>query len=525
MAVTMSAAIAENPVGPRPSGKLRDPLAIAVLAAAISAAWSGRPSLWWDEAATISAATDRSLPQLWRLLEHVDAVHGLYYLLMHGWFAVFPPTEFWSRLPSALAVGAGAAGVLVCTRLFAGRAPAVCAGIVFAILPRITWAGCDARPYALAAAAAVWLTVMLVVAIRRGSWCLWLCYALALMLSILLSINITLLVLSHAAMLPVLARTKSAVIWWTMTSATALGVMTPFILFAHGQVWQIGWVAQQKRNLFLEVVSQQYFGGDDHATAPSIPTDHSVAFAILAGIVIATALAARVRGHPGPGGDTRRLVIVCAAWILIPTGVELAYSAFIKPIYQPRYLILTAPAMAVVLAICIVMIARKPWPSAGVLTLFAIAAFPNYLFTQRSQYPGQGWDNAAVADLISAHAAPGDCLLLDGDAWQRSLLVRTRPAAFQSLVDVERQARAADLGTLADGRVAVWLRTARIDQCTAVWTIANRDQTRPVRESGPALPAGSVLGPSPTYQLPAKLGFRIVERWQFVFAQVVKSTR
>ena len=45
------------------------------------------------------------MPQLWRMLGNIDAVHGLYYLLVHGWFAVFPATEFWSRLSSAVAVG------------------------------------------------------------------------------------------------------------------------------------------------------------------------------------------------------------------------------------------------------------------------------------------------------------------------------------------------------------------------------------------------------------------------------------
>lgn len=99
-------------------GRLLDPLAIAVLAAVISGAWASRPSLWFDEGATISASASRTLPELWSLLGHIDAVHGLYYLLMHGWFAIFPPTELWSRLPSCLAIGAAAAGVVVLPNSF-----------------------------------------------------------------------------------------------------------------------------------------------------------------------------------------------------------------------------------------------------------------------------------------------------------------------------------------------------------------------------------------------------------------------
>ena len=197
------------------AARLLDPCVIAVLAAAISAGWAGRPSLWFDEGATISASANRTLPELWKLLGHIDAVHGLYYLLMHGWFAIFPPTEFWSRFPSCLAIGGAAAGVVVFTRQFGGRATAVCAGVVFAILPRVTWAGIEARSSALSVAAAVWLTVLLIAAVRRNRPRLWVLYGLVLMLSILVSINLVLLVPVYAAMLPLLAR------WRPKTPASA----------------------------------------------------------------------------------------------------------------------------------------------------------------------------------------------------------------------------------------------------------------------------------------------------------------
>jgi len=90
-----------------------DPVIVAVLASVVSLAGAGRPSFWYDEAATISAAYSRSLSQLWHMLGNVDAVEGLYYVLMHGWFKIVPPTEFWSRVPSGLAVGVAAAGVVV----------------------------------------------------------------------------------------------------------------------------------------------------------------------------------------------------------------------------------------------------------------------------------------------------------------------------------------------------------------------------------------------------------------------------
>jgi mannosyltransferase len=395
----------------------------------------------------------------------------------------------------------------------------VCAGIVFAILPRVTWAGLEARSSALSVAAAVWLTVLLVAAARRNRPRLWLLYALVLMLSILVSINLVLLVPVHAAMLPLLAPKKSRkapAMWWAATSAVAVAAMTPFMLFAHGQVWQVNWIATLNRNLFLDVVHRQYF-------------DHSVPFAILAGVIVVAAAFARLAGVPGPGGDTRRLMLACAAWIIIPTAVVLIYSVIAEPMYYPRYLILTAPAAAVVLAVCIVTLARKPWPIAGVLVLCAAAAFPNYLFTQRGPYAKEGWDYSQVADVISSHARPGDCLLVDNSVvWKpgpiRAVLA-TRPAAFRSLIDVERGFYGPKVGALWDGHVAVWLTTAKINKCPTLWTITNRDTSLPDHQAGHSLPPGSAFGRAPAYKFPSYLRFRIVERWQFHYSQVVKSTR
>ncbi|COV53203.1 transmembrane protein [Mycobacterium tuberculosis] len=76
-----------------------------------------------------------------------------------------------------------------------------------------------------------------------------------------------------------------------------------------------------------------------------------------------------------------------------------------------------------------------------------------------------------------------------------------------------------------DGHVAVWLTTAKIDKCPTLWTIANRDKSLPDHQVGEMLSPGTGFGRTPVYRFPSYLGFRIVERWQFHYSQVVKSTR
>ena len=185
-----AAVVTADPDTRRP-GRLLDPLAVAVLAAVIGAVGAGHPSLWFDESATISSA-GRSIPELWRLVGHIDAVHGLFYLLMHGWFCLCPADR-------VLVTGAELPGRRYRGRRRGGPRQAISAakhrglrGIVFALLPRVTWAAVEARSYALQAVAAVWLTVLLITAIRRHRWWLWALYALALMVAILLNIYLVL---------------------------------------------------------------------------------------------------------------------------------------------------------------------------------------------------------------------------------------------------------------------------------------------------------------------------------------------
>ena len=493
-------------------GRLADPLGVAMLAIVVSAAGAARPSLWFDEAATISAST-RSVPELWRLLHNIDAVHGLYYLAMHGWFAIFPATEFWSRLPGCLAIGIAAAGVVVAGKQFSTRTVAVCAGIVFAILPRITWAGIEARSYALTAAAAVWLTVVVVAAARRrNAKTLWLLYGLALVVSTLLNVFVVLMVLVHAVVVAVVARNRPTVVWWAATSAVALLVVAPFVAICRTQIAQVRWISPVQLGTFVDIVREQYF-------------DRSVPFALLSGLVLAAPLVLR---RPVETRN-RQLAVIALAWIAIPTAVLLLYSVALQPIYYPRYLCYTSPAMALLLALCIVALVRTRERATAVLAAFALAATPNYLLGQRGPYAKEGMDFSQVADVISAHASPGDCLILDNTtAWLPGPirpLTAARPAAYENLVDPGRGMRAPQRNRLWDAHLGIWGVADRVRHCTVLWTVSERDPAVPERQSGPALDPGPRLKRAPAYQVPERLGFHVVERWQFSFAQVVRSTR
>jgi mannosyltransferase len=488
-----------------------DAVLVAVFAVAVSAAGAARPSLWFDEAATISAST-RPLPDLWRMLGNIDAVHGLYYLLMHGWFTVFPATEFWSRLSSSIAVGLAAAGVVVLARRLSTRSVAVTAGVVFALLPRVTWAGLETRSYALTMVTGVWLTVLCLVALRRDRPRWWLAYALMASGATLLNVFSILLLPVHAVVALVMTESKGTRWRWALAALAACTAAVPFLFFTQTQLFQVGWISPLGTRTVGMMLVDQYF-------------DRSWAVAVLSGLLIVVGLVAWRRA----GWRPRQLVAITLAWILLPTAAVLVYSVVREPIYYPRYLSFTAPAMAVLLGSCIVAVCRSSRTATTiVLVVLAIAATPNYL-AQRGPYAKEGMDYSQVADVITRHAAPGDCLVMDNStAWKpgpiRPLLA-ARPAAFAKLHDYGRGPTGIDRNLLWDAHIAVWLWAGRMPGCPAIWTVSERDEHVPDYERGPSLPGGPRLERAMAYQVPYRFGFRIVERWQFNFAQVTKSIR
>src|SRR5215469_11631576 len=184
--------------------------------AAASSRWSAVGD--WPWVALIPAAvtfavmlydTHRTLPQLFALLGHIDAVHGGYYVLM--WFVtrVAGTGELAVRLPSAVAMAVAAGGIgLLGKRLVSGRA-GLAGGLVFAAIPQVSWYGQNAREYSLVAAVATIASYLFVRAIeaspgkRRNHWIIG--YGVSLAALAVLNLFALLLIPAHGLTLAALA--------------------------------------------------------------------------------------------------------------------------------------------------------------------------------------------------------------------------------------------------------------------------------------------------------------------------------
>lgn len=469
---------------------------LGILGTAVSAALSWRPSLWQDEAASLLSAT-RPLDSLPLMLAHVDIVHALYYLVLRGWIAVFGSSAFAIRFPSAIAAGCCVAAVALVARRIGGARLALVAGIICAVLPRMTYDGQDARAYAVDAAIAAWLLVALLHAIGDGRRRWWLGYAALLALGTAMFVFVALVGLAHGVALACSARGRRRMRAWALATGAAFVLASPVIVLGLGQRGQLAYLQGRDDVLTPDtVLVQPWFGAQPLAL---------VGWAL---VLVGVAVAVRAQ----LSGAEPSASLVAASALLVPSAALMASSLVVAD-FSPRYLSMCIPALALTMAAALAAIARRWRPAAVVGTaLVVVLAAPNW-WSQR-QADGMGTDWAEVSASLGRLARPGDGLLFDGASRGA---YRVYPAGFVGLGDVaiERpywRSEGWDDDTLSLTRVAA---LGRLDGLTRVWFV----------EAGPgSAHDGSGEDAADAAEL-HRLGFRLGRRIELPRSSILEFAR
>ncbi|MET9961000.1 glycosyltransferase family 39 protein [Streptomyces sp. NPDC006326] len=319
-------------------------------------------SMWRDESVTWQVA-HRPLGGIGELLGQVDAVHGLYYLLMHAVFLVGGDGLWTLRLPSVAATALAAAGVAATARRLAGERAALCAGAAYALLPPVQMYAQEGRSYALVAAAVVWATYLML-----GER--WTAYTVVLLLGCWLHEFAALALLAHAFR----GRRSRG---WRRSAAVVAALLLPLAVVTAGQAGQqLGWLGRPS--------------WQDWA-----------AYAVVAGLAL---LLAR-------GAAERELVEVALPLALLPPGLLMAVS-LVHPWYVDRYVLYALAGLAL-LAGARLSELRLPgprrwgaWAAVGAVAV-ACGWWSAWLRTPESRKD----DVLAVAAAVRERAAPGDAVL------------------------------------------------------------------------------------------------------------------
>ena len=480
------------------------PVAVGLLGFAISMIGITIPGLWYDEAATVSSTT-RSLPQLWEELGNVDAVHGLYYLLIHIIFEVFGYSPLSLRMPSAIAVGIAAALVVVLGRQVNRPRLAVIAGLVFCLIPRVTWMGTEGRSYALTATLAVLATVVLLRAIRTGTRGACILYALVTLVSIATFIYLALIVVAHAVTVALLLgqrtpRSRSNARNWLIAAAAAGLVSVPFAAEVVSQSGQLSWIAPLSRDTIRGVLRTQWFySSEPFAVA-------AWAF-ILVGLVV---LLLSLRHGAG-----RFLAVVFPALVL-PTLALLFVSAVHQPIYQPRYLTMCTPFVALAIAAGIDTLRWRP-AAAFSLALLVVLAVPQ-ITGQREPEAKEASSWAQVADLIAteraADAPDASTAIIYGELWGHAkattrVIAYSYPEQFAGTVDVTIRTPAAETAQLWETRAPIARSLDRLEGTDVAYLITSTSRD---------------LRPATTAALDG-VGWHVTDEWSFTRIHVLRYAR
>lgn len=465
-------------------------VAFGLVATVICAAGSWIPSLWGDEAATLLSAR-RPVSTLLPMLFHVDAVHGLYYLGMHGWIRLAGESPFALRLPSAVAIGFAVAAVTLLAGRRGGPTAAIVAGLVACVLPRMTYAGEEARSFAFTAAAAAWLTLLLVwlidgggraapASVRRACWAV---YAVGMALTSYLFLYTASLLLAHLGILLLSRASRPTLRAWLIATGCVLLALSPLALLAYFERSQIGYLADQPQDP-ASLVWQPWFDNGG--------------LALVAWALILLAIGAWVRSRWGREARTGAAAgsaptgpapvsatLVGAAWLILPTGAMLLIN-LVFPMYTGRYSTFAAPAAALLIAEGLLVLGRLvarrgaipavAATGAGALLFIAIST-PAYL-GQRGPYSKNNSDWSEVSSAMASVRQPGDAVVFDEStrpSQRPRLAMRTYPAGFAGVGDPTlRTAYTHNIGW-AD---RVWTvpqaaERGRFDGVTRVWLIEN----------------------------------------------------
>jgi len=455
------------------------------------------PSYWRDESATL-AATDRSIPQLLRLLGRVDAVHGLYYLILWPVVHFVGTREFETRLPSAIAMAAAALGIAAIGRRLRSRRAGLYAGLVFAAMPLVTLQGHDARPYALETAAAVLATYLLLRAAEKPAASRFAAYGLSMVLLGYMHPFGLLIIPAHAlALIPAarLARARRGagadgageadpcragdvdvaglMVRWLASGAFAGVLLAPLLWLSWREQWAIDWLPPPTGHDLSALAAS--FAADTLASAPVF------AALIAAGTVRADwpdralrpgwwrrpvqAVRTAAAVAPWAGRGERALTWVTVPWLLFPPAVLLIAAEF-KPVYELMYLEYCLPPAALLAGAGLAALGRPLRLAAlGLVVALGLPA----QFHLRT--PLAGGYIRSTAQFLAQHERPGDAVYYPSFRGGVPTWNITYPDGFAGLRVIQQDETAAQAGRLVGTSLPLPVIEQRLKSVRRLWIV------------------------------------------------------
>lgn len=356
----------------------------------------GVRSLWVDEGMSVEIAR---LPwfDFFGVLWRREGNMSLYYALLRGWL-YFGDSEAKIRSLSVIAsVGAVIAIYFLGRRLFGRNAGAIAAILLALNVFHIRYAQ-EARCYALLSLMVILASHCFVSAIESSSWKKWLLYAALMAAAVYLHFFAIFVLGAHFI---------AAIVWrrpipWRKLAVSAAFfaiLIYPIVAFlrANANNHQLDWVKFPTWHEFYD--SMVFFTGQGGA----VLLWFSVAL-VVAGMALLV-----VETRKAPTSNATFSLGMLILWLLLPIAALLGIS-LVKPLFVVRYIMLSLPALALVLARVLTVITPK-WRIAAflVLIIFSVRGVREYY----SSIPRDPEDWRSAAQFYVDHVQPGDAVFFN----------------------------------------------------------------------------------------------------------------
>ncbi|MBE7187229.1 glycosyltransferase family 39 protein [Jatrophihabitans endophyticus] len=433
-----------------------------------------------DEVATRWIAS-LSLPAMRHVLSHLDAVHGLYYGLIHFWLHVGrSPTAI--RVPSLLAAVLAVVVVARLGRRITGSTRAgMTAGLVAAGTSSVSFYAQTARSYTMVYLVVALATLVLVrcldpepgtsaFAVTR----LWATYGLLVVVGGYLN-ELSLLVLgAHLVTVLCARRGWGALVRWLASAVVAVLLVLPLIRLS------------QQQSTVLDYLTPP--DGADVWTLFHLMFGGTAVVAVLVAAVAAVGAVTRV-----PTAAPVNAASVGLPLLVVPAALLMLYSEVETPLYADRYVLFGEIGAALLagagLERLLTLVPAPRRVAAAVVLVACAAVFLGQLGTQQEiRTPAsRQFDFGGPAQFVGQHARPGDGVLFFGLFYRKARL--GYPEDFRDTTDFAMEATPAAVASFRGRNLPFGAVRQLMLGYRRIWVVGR--------------PAASVGGTTPAVQLQA----------------------
>ena len=327
----------------------------------------GSPSLWLDESLT-------ALRVDYPVLRLFEGYHGMYDTILKPWALVVGTSEWSLRMPSVFGSMLAAGLLVVLGRRAFTPMVGLVSGLLLAASPFIVKWSQQARGYTLLLALGILATILLLRALERGSRGAWLVYGIA----------FAGVLVWHPVAGILLAPSHAVLVTQRRDRVLPHALLGLVVVVAIG----VPWVAQIAMRSTGEGVAMNWLGAPTFEEGARALLDISGAAGLglllgLVGLVLLWQV-----------GDRGRFAWL-ATWTFAPFVVALVVT-IVRPIYLDRYLMIAAPAFALLGGVALTRLTPRLRVAAAVALAVAVLAglAAWYSTTDDGNWRSEDWRSA-----------------------------------------------------------------------------------------------------------------------------------